>query len=138
MQLALLEDWGAMNCAVATTVSHDSHNLTVFGQSPRDMALAANAVIAEQGGLSVAASGRVLKTVALPMAGILSVRDLDNIAEGFTEWAKAVDSVTDWAPPYFVLKALFGASLVCNPGPRLSDQGIVEPFETREPAEPMG
>jgi adenine deaminase len=35
----------------------------------------------------------------------------------------------DWQPPYLVFKALFGASLVCNAGPRLSDVGLVDVFE---------
>ncbi|WP_333631307.1 adenine deaminase, partial [Agrobacterium cavarae] len=40
-----LTSWGKWDGAFATTVSHDSHNLTVFGGNEADMALAANAVI---------------------------------------------------------------------------------------------
>jgi adenine deaminase len=48
-ELAILEEWGTWQGALATTVSHDSHNLAVFGRDPEDMAVAANAVIAAGG-----------------------------------------------------------------------------------------
>jgi adenine deaminase len=51
-RLAIVEDWGVWQGAFATTVSHDSHNLVVFGRDPRDMAAAANAVIADGGGMA--------------------------------------------------------------------------------------
>ena len=43
----------------------------------------------------------------------------------------ALDGLVDWQPPYLVFKALFGASLVCNAGPRLSDVGLVDVFEDK-------
>ncbi|MDH3755792.1 MAG: amidohydrolase family protein, partial [Acidimicrobiia bacterium] len=46
----LLGGWGDWTGAVATTLSHDTHNLAVFGRDPEDMAVAANAVIASGGG----------------------------------------------------------------------------------------
>ena len=52
--LGVLRGWGTWHGALATTVSHDSHNLVVFGRDPADMAAAANAVIAAQGGMAVA------------------------------------------------------------------------------------
>ncbi len=58
-QLALMEDWGTFTGAFATTVSHDSHNLAVFGRDPADMAVAANALIACGGGMAVAKDGVV-------------------------------------------------------------------------------
>ncbi|WP_424966306.1 adenine deaminase [Dinoroseobacter sp. S375] len=130
IQNALLEDWGPLRGAVATSVSHDSHNLTIFGQTPEDMSIAANAVIDQQGGLAVASSGKLLARVPLPVAGLLNECSLSEIADYFVTWENALNEITEWRPPYFVLKALFGASLVCNPGPRLSDLGIVEPFLT--------
>ncbi len=53
-RVGFLEGWGTWRGAFATTVSHDSHNLTVFGGSAEDLAAAANAVIAAGGGMAVA------------------------------------------------------------------------------------
>lgn len=131
VRVAFLENWGTWRGAFATTVSHDSHNLTVFGREPEDMALAANKIRASNGGLCVVSEGRVVQHVALPLAGLVSEAPLSDLAEDFTALRKALDTLVDWQPPYLVFKALFGASLVCNPGPRLSDVGIVDVFEER-------
>ncbi|MCY4166658.1 MAG: amidohydrolase family protein [Rhodobacter sp.] len=128
---AFLENWGKWRGAFATTVSHDSHNLTVFGRDPVDMALAANAVRASSGGLCVVADGEVLAHLALPLAGLVSGAPLAETARNFAALRQSLDALVDWKPPYLVFKALFGASLACNAGPRLSDVGIVDVFEGR-------
>lgn len=131
LRLALLEDWGVWRGAFATTVSHDSHNLTVFGRDPADMAAAANAVRARHGGLAVARDGAIVAALALPVAGLISDAPLAEVAADFAEIRAAMDEMVDWRPPYLVFKACFGASLVCNPGPRLSDKGLVDSVEGR-------
>ena len=129
MRVAFLENWGVWRGAFATTVSHDSHNLTVFGRDPEDMAIAANAVRTAGGGLCAVAGQKVVAQVDLPLAGLVSEAPVENVARGFAAIRKAMNEIVDWQPPYLVLKALFGASLVCNAGPRLSDVGIVDVFE---------
>ncbi|WP_179379898.1 adenine deaminase [Jannaschia marina] len=136
-RVAFLENWGTWRGAFATTVSHDSHNLTVFGRDPADMALAANTVRATQGGLCVAGGGRVLAHLALPLAGLVGEAPLEEVAARFADVRAALDERVDWVPPYLVFKALFGASLVCNAGPRLSDVGLVDVFEGRILASPV-
>ena len=130
-RVAFLENWGTWRGAFATTVSHDSHNLTIFGRDPKDMALAANTVRDMQGGLAVVADGKVLSRLALPLAGLISENPLKDIARDFADLRSELDSLVDWQPPYLVFKALFGASLVCNAGPRLSDVGLVDVFNSR-------
>jgi adenine deaminase len=131
MRVAFLENWGVWRGAFATSVSHDSHNLTVFGRESADMAAAANAVRDAQGGLAVAHNGDVVAKIDLPLAGLVSERPLEEVANGFIQVREALDNLVDWQPPYLVFKALFGASLICNPGPRLSDAGLVDVFEER-------
>jgi adenine deaminase len=46
------------DCAVASTVAHDSHHMIVVGTSKSDMALAANRVAEAGGGIAVFAGGR--------------------------------------------------------------------------------
>ncbi|MFD0914960.1 adenine deaminase [Pseudahrensia aquimaris] len=125
-RIAYLSHWGTWRGAFATTVSHDSHNLTVFGGNEKDMAVAANAVIEAGGGLAAASQGRVLEVLALPVAGLASSEPTADLAERFQKIRSAMDEIVDWEPPYLVFKACFGASLVCNAGPHLSDIGIVD------------
>ena len=82
-QLAPIEDWGRFRGAFATTVSHDSHNLCVFGREPDDMAVAANALIAAGGGMAVAKDGALVALLPLPVAGLVADDDPAAIADGF-------------------------------------------------------
>lgn len=125
-ELAILQDWGDWKGALATTISHDSHNLTVFGRDPGDMALAANALIACGGGMAVASGGKVLAVLPLPVCGLLSDAPAPEVAEGFRAIKAAADSIVNWKPPYRVFKAVVGASLACNPGPHLTDLGLTD------------
>ncbi|MBT5821871.1 MAG: adenine deaminase, partial [Rhodobacteraceae bacterium] len=127
-RVAFMENWGTWKGAFATTVSHDSHNLTVFGRDADDMALAANTLRDMQGGLAVVADGKVMAKLMLPVAGLISEKPLADVAKEFANLRAALDALVDWQPPYLVFKALFGASLVCNAGPRLSDVGLVDVF----------
>lgn len=118
--------WGRWRGAFASTVSHDSHNLTVFGRDPEDMALAANAVIDAGGGLAVACGGVVKALLPLPLAGLVSKGNLGEIAAQFAAIRAAMDDIVDWQPPYLVFKACFGATLACNAGPHQTDLGIAD------------
>lgn len=127
-RLALLEEWGSWCGVFATTVSHDSHNLTLFGKGSADMALAANRLGEMDGGLVVVKDGKVLASLPLPFGGLMRDDALANLASDFDHIVDAMDQIVDWQPPYLVFKACFGASLVCNAGPHLSDLGVVDTF----------
>ncbi|MBT9369049.1 adenine deaminase C-terminal domain-containing protein [Rhizobium sp. CSW-27] len=125
-RVGFLTGWGTWRGAFATTVSHDSHNLTVFGQDPVDMAAAANAVIAAGGGLAVASGGTVQAVLPLPLAGLVAEAGVQETAAGFAAIRAAIDRIVDWQPPYLVFKACFGATLACNAGPHQTDLGIAD------------
>jgi adenine deaminase len=124
---ALLSGWGHWTGAVATTVSHDTHNLVVFGRDPADMAVAANRVIADGGGLAVVRDGRVLASVALPIAGILSPLPAEEVAGRQRAAQQAAIEVGLFSPvlsqPLFQVML---SSLACLPGPHLTDLGIID------------
>jgi adenine deaminase len=125
-RVGFLTGWGEWRGAFCTTVSHDSHNLTVFGGNARDMAVAANAVIAAGGGMAVALDGRIVVILPLPLSGLVSDAPLTEIAETFRSLRQAMEKIVDWQPPYLVFKACFGATLACNAGPHQTDRGIAD------------
>ncbi|MCQ1850689.1 adenine deaminase [Neorhizobium galegae] len=125
-RLGFLTGWGTWKGAFATTLAHDSHNLTVFGSDPADMAAAANAVIEAGGGMAVATGGKVEVLLPLPLSGFVSEAPMVEVAEGFRKIRAAMDGLVDWQPPYLVFKACFGATLACNPGPHQTDRGIAD------------
>jgi adenine deaminase len=125
-RVGFLTRLGRMARRIRTTVSHDSHNLTVFGSDPADMALAANAVIAAGGGMAVASNGMIKAVLPLPLSGLVSDAPLDDVARDFAGIRAAMDDIVDWQPPYLVFKACFGATLACNAGPHQTDRGIAD------------
>ena len=126
VRTGFLTGWGDWRGAFASTVSHDSHNLTVFGRNPVDMAVAANAVIDAGGGLAVVSSGIVQALLPLPLGGLVSQAHLGEVAAQFSAIRQAMDGIVDWQPPYLVFKACFGATLACNAGPHQTDLGIAD------------
>ncbi|ARO25491.1 adenine deaminase [Rhizobium sp. S9] len=125
-RIGFLTGWGEWRGAFCTTVSHDSHNLTVFGSNVRDMALAANAVITAGGGMAVAKDGAIQAILPLPLSGLVTDASLKDTASAFSDIRKAMDKIVDWKPPYRVFKACFGATLACNAGPHQTDRGIAD------------
>ncbi|PKR49056.1 adenine deaminase [Thalassospira marina] len=130
-RVGLLTGWGKWRGAVCTTVSHDSHNLTVFGGNAEDMAVAANAVIAAGGGMAVASDGKIDALLPLPLCGLLTDISMGETAQQFAAIRAATDRIVDWKPPYLVFKALFGATLACNVGPHQTDRGIADVISDR-------
>jgi adenine deaminase len=135
-QLALLEGWGELRGAIATSYSHDSHNLVVLGRDAADMALAANALIASGGGMALSQNGEILAQVAMPIAGMLSDLPAAELAKQFKNLRDLSARIADWEPPYRVFKAIEGTCLACNAGPHLTDLGLTD-GSTRQIVDPL-
>jgi adenine deaminase len=135
---ALISGWGSWTGAIATTVSHDTHNLVVFGRDPVDMALAANTVIAAGGGVAVTSAGAVLASVELPIAGLLSPLPAAEVAAAQRQAQDAALSIglfsTVLTQPLFQVMV---ASLACLPGPHVTDLGLVDGSTGERIASPL-
>lgn len=110
-------------CALATTYAHDSHNLTVVGNSEELVARAANAVVGSRGGVAVATEEGVT-LLPLPVAGLLSPEPYETVAaksRAIGEVSKAAGCRHEHA---FV--AISFLPLVVLPELHLSDKGLVE------------
>lgn len=81
MGLGLVEGVGDFRGAVALTYGHDCHNLTVYGTDPKNMKVAANAIIEAGGGICVVEDGMVLNLIPLPLAGLLCETPMDLLQE---------------------------------------------------------
>ncbi|EKQ7241046.1 adenine deaminase, partial [Klebsiella oxytoca] len=135
-QIALLEGWGELRGAIATSYSHDSHNLVVLGRDADEMALAANRLIESGGGMALSQQGKILAHVAMPIAGMLSDLPAPELAREFRQLRDLSAEVADWEPPYRVFKAIEGTCLACNAGPHLTDLGLTD-GSTRQIVEPL-
>ncbi|MCX2941536.1 amidohydrolase family protein [Rahnella perminowiae] len=125
-KMALLEGWGALRGAIATSYSHDSHNLVVIGRDPADMVVAANQLIASGGGMALSQHGKLLASIDMPIGGMLSDLPAPELAKQFKNLRNLSAQVADWEPPYRVFKAIEGTCLACNAGPHLTDLGLTD------------
>ena len=135
-QMALLEGWGELDGAIATSYSHDSHNLVVLGRDPAEMARAAGQLIASGGGMALAQHGKIIAHVAMPIAGIISDLPAEELAARFSELRQRSEDIAEWEPPYRVFKAIEGTCLACNAGPHLTDLGLTDGL-TRQIIDPL-
>ncbi|MEO8881854.1 MAG: adenine deaminase, partial [Devosia sp.] len=72
--------FGLKRGAIASSVGHDSHNITVVGASDDDMALAVNRIREIKGGFVVAQDGKITAELALPIAGLMSDQPFETVA----------------------------------------------------------
>ncbi len=70
--IGYIKGYGLKQGAVATSISHDSHNIIVVGTSEREMAAAANMIVERRGGIIVTKNEDVFGEVVLPVAGVMS------------------------------------------------------------------
>jgi adenine deaminase len=117
----LLRDFGLRDGAVASSVGHDAHNIVIAGSNEADMQLALATVKKLRGGVCAVRGGKVLASVALPIAGLLSDKRAPVVAKETTAlkraWAKLGCKV-----PYMGFNLL---PLSVIPELRLTDKGLV-------------
>ena len=109
--------------AYASTVSHDCHNLLVVGTDHAAMTLAANTLIASGGGLAVVKDGGVLAHLALPFAGLMSLKTAHEAAEELEAVEQALKEAGCPWPSAEMTISLMG--LVVLPELHLSNRGLV-------------
>jgi adenine deaminase len=91
------------------------------------MAAAANAVIGAGGGVAVATAGGVLAMIELPIAGLLTDRPLEETIERQQAVEAAAAAVAELSSAYHrPLFQVMAAALACNPGPCLTDLGLID------------
>lgn len=110
--------------AIATTWSHDHHNLFVVGENEEDMVLAANTLKECGGGMVAVYNGKVLALLELGIAGILSDDSVENTAK---KLEKVRDAFKELGYKHYNEIMSFGTyGLACSPFFKLTDKGLVD------------
>jgi adenine deaminase len=122
--LGLVKGVGLKRGAIASSVAHDSHNIIVVGASDEEMQAAVARVVEMGGGQVVLAGGEVQAACALPIAGLMSDRPLEEVrdqVEALTEAAHALGCTLP--DPLMTLSFL---ALPVIPALKLTDKGLVD------------
>lgn len=123
--LGLVENFGLKNAAIASTVAHDSHNLIAIGDSDEDIMAAVKELIRCGGGMTICSGGRVIKTLPLPVAGLMSDRGIREVAADLREMLKICreHGVQEGMDPFMTLSFL---SLPVIPELKLTARGLFD------------
>ena len=119
--VAFIKNFGLKEGAIASSVGHDSHNITVVGVDDESIAKAVNLVIEAKGGLSAVSSSEEL-ILPLPIAGLMSDKDGYQVSKDYT----AIDQLSKkmgalLKAPYMTLSFM---ALLVIPSIKLSDLGL--------------
>ena len=109
--------------AVATTWSHDSHNLFVLGTDENDMKLAQRRVLELQGAYVVFSEGRSLAEARLTIGGIVSDQPIEVLGQELKEVRAAMEGLG-----YVNNNVIMSMSTLClpvSPKLKLTDHGLL-------------
>jgi adenine deaminase len=110
--------------ALATTVSHDSHNLVVVGKNKKDMVNAANALIRCGGGFAASKGGELLALLELPIAGLMSEESVELVAKKMKGLRRAFLELGAPDHPYMPLISMLSLSVI--PHARITNKGVYD------------
>lgn len=126
--VGFIKNFGLTDCAIASTVAHDSHNIVAVGSDDDLLTTAINALIDTKGGLS-AVSSSTIKTIPLPIAGLMSDQSVEIIGNQYKEISAFVrDHGCQLTAPFMTLSFM---ALLVIPKIKMSDLGMfdAETFE---------
>jgi adenine deaminase len=122
--LGLIRGFGLKKGALGTSIAHDSHNIVVVGTSDQDMLAVVEEIEKLQGGLAVASEGRVLGSLALPVAGLLSEEPLETVVDRLEELERLSRTLGCPLPSPFATLSFVALPVI--PEVRLTDRGLVD------------
>ena len=114
----------AKDCAMASTVAHDSHHIIVVGTNKADMAQAANRLQEVGGGIVMISEGKELALVELPVAGLMSDERAEVVAVKAGRLVEAMRECGCELNNAYMQHSLL--ALVVIPELRISDKGLID------------
>ncbi len=123
---AFVKGFSLQKGAFAESVGHDTHNILTVGTNRRDMMVAVNKVIALGGGIAIAAEGKVLSSMRLPVGGLITDElDAHEVSAKIAELEGIVktDLGCKIHAPFMHLSFL---SLSTSPVWKISDKGLLD------------
>jgi adenine deaminase len=121
---AFVKGFGMKRGAIASSVGHDSHNLCVVGVDEADMAAAVNRLRELEGGFAVARDGNVVAELALPVAGLMSLKSFEEVRETLVPLRSAAKGLgVTLAEPFLQVAFL---PLPVIPHLKITDMGLVD------------
>ncbi len=125
MTLAIVKDFGTKCGALASTIAHDSHNLVIVYDTPKNALLAANALKVCGGGICAVKDNEILHTLELPLAGLMSLKEAKDLIVDSKKMKEAINQLglVDIHNPLLRIVTL---CLPVVPYVKISDLGLID------------
>jgi adenine deaminase len=123
-----IKGFGLKKGAFASSIAHDSHNIIAVGTKDSDIVDAINTIVELKGGLAVAENGNI-ESLQLDIAGIMTTRSCEDIANDYDNLNKRVKSLgCTMNAPFMTLSFM---ALLVIPDLKIGDSGLfdVKKFE---------
>jgi len=122
--VSFIKNFGMKKGALASTVAHDCHNIIAVGVDDESICAAVNALVDRKGGLSVARNKDDVNSIALPVAGLMSLDNGHKVAGAYTHLNKIARELgTTLHAPFMTLSFM---ALLVIPSLKLSDLGLFD------------
>jgi adenine deaminase len=122
--IGFVQGFGLKKGAIGSSVAHDSHNLVIVGTNDQDILKAAEVIQAMSGGLVAVLDGRVLASLPLPIAGLMSEASVAQVNLQLEALHHAAKNLGCKIPdPFMTLSFL---SLPVIPELKITDKGLVD------------
>lgn len=123
--VGICSGYNIRNGAIASSVSHDSHNIIVIGDNDEDMFLAVSEIIRAHGGYSLVSRGKVLGTLSLPIMGLMSDAGFESVNRTLGQMIAEAHrlGVPDEVEPFITLSFL---ALPVIPEIRITPRGVLD------------
>lgn len=124
--VGLIKGYGMKSGAVATSISHDSHNIIVIGTDDRDMETAVNELVRCGGGVTIVQDGKVLMTHVLEIAGLMTDEDAQSVYRTLKEMHEVAYGklgVSRDIDPFMTLSFM---ALPVIPALKITDSGLFD------------
>ena len=122
--VGFLKNFGPRIGAFASTWSFHENNMIVIGSNEKDMAIAANSLLRTQGGMVVVYKGKILSSMPLQMAGIMSTDSFEKTSKNFSDINNMLlDSGCKFKKPHLIPLFL---PFLALPEIRILSQGIID------------
>lgn len=122
--LGFLSGYGIKSGAIAISVAHDSHNIIVAGVSNNEMAFAVEKLIEMEGGMILVKDGKIISSLPLPIAGIMSDKSGEVIAKNLDELHEKAHNELGISESVEPVMTLTFMSLSVIPEIKLTDRGL--------------
>jgi adenine deaminase len=121
--IGFIKGFGLKKGAFASSVAHDSHNIICVGTNDKDITDAVNEIVRMKGGLAVSSAGKT-ESLQLNIAGIMTTRSCDDVADDYGKLNEAVKSLgTTMAAPFMTLSFM---ALLVIPDLKIGDRGLFD------------